>query len=188
MAGSGISRDEALAMLEERLSNLNLRRHCMAAGAIMRSLAEDRGEDPELWEVTGILHDLDYEETAGDHSMHGVVTARTLEGRLPREHVHAILSHNAENNGSRRESDLDHLLAAAECVTGLITATALIYPDRSLASVEPSSVIKRMTKSGFARAVNRDGIMECRLAGYDLDRFMDLSLRAMKSISGALGL
>lgn len=190
MEGCGISRDEAVTMLEQRISNIALRRHCLATGAIMRSLASRLGceECAGVWEVTGILHDLDYEETASNPARHGAVTCELLDGRLPAESLHAILSHNAENNGSTRETRLDRLLTAAECVTGLVTATALIYPDRKIAGVEPSSVIKRLTKTGFARTVSREGIMECAAAGIELAEFVAVSLDSMKSMAEDLGL
>lgn len=190
MEGSGISREEAVAMLGESIGSIALRRHCLATGAIMRNLAIrlGRGDEAGLWEVTGILHDLDFEQTSSDPAVHGTVTCSLLRDRLPGECLHAILSHNAENNGSTRESLLDSLLTAAECVTGLVTATALIYPDRKLAGVEASSVIKRMTKTGFARNVSREGIMECGKAGLTLAEFMDISLESMKSMAEDLGL
>lgn len=190
MEGCGISREDAVTLLGENISNIALRRHCLAAGAIMRSLAVRFGRETEaeLWEATGILHDLDFELTASDPASHGTVTCSMLRDRLPGECLHAILAHNAENNGSTRESLLDSLLTAAECATGLVTATALVYPDRKLAGVEASSVIKRMTKSGFARNVSREGIMECEKAGLPLADFMDISLESMKSIAEDLGL
>lgn len=175
-------------MLRKGVSNLNLQRHCLATGAIMRSLARTRGADEDLWETTGLLHDLDYEETESTPEIHGLKTAERLEGLLPPECIDAIKAHNGENNGFARKTDFDRLLTAAECVTGLITATALVYPDRKLAPVEPRAVVKRMTKTGFARSVSREGIMECEKAGWSLDDFVALSLEAMKSISEDLGL
>ncbi|MFO7950227.1 MAG: HDIG domain-containing protein [Candidatus Fermentibacteraceae bacterium] len=188
MAGSGISREEALELLKENLSNVNLRRHCLATEAIMRALAADRGEDGDLWGIAGLLHDLDYEETEDDPARHGLRSAEMLEDRLPEEALHAIRAHNAMHTGVERKSDLDHLLAAAESLTGLITATALVYPGRCLEPVKVRSVTKRMGKSGFARSVNRDNIRECSEAGYDLRAFVDISLKAMKSIAPQLGL
>jgi len=188
MAGSGITREEAMELLCSNLSQAHLRRHCMATAAIMRELATLRGEDADLWEVAGLLHDLDFERTEATPERHGLETADLLEGRLPETAIHAIVSHNSENNGVPRETDFDRLLTAAESVTGLISATALIYPDRRLAPVEPSSVVKRMGKSGFARTVSREGIRECEAAGMPLDRFVAVALEAMKSISDELGL
>jgi uncharacterized protein len=175
-------------MMRESISNINLQRHCLASGTIMREIAAARGADQDLWEIAGLLHDLDYEHTEHDPARHGLETASRLRGVIPDEYVHAIESHNSENNGVARTNDLDRLLTASECVTGLITATALVYPDRRLAGVEPQAVIKRMTKSGFARSVSREGIRECEAAGWDLDSFVATALRAMKSISDDLGL
>jgi putative nucleotidyltransferase with HDIG domain len=188
MAGCGLSREEALKLLEQNVSQINLRRHCLATAAIMKALALQRGEDADLWEITGLLHDLDFERTESDPARHGLDTIEKLRGLLPEEALHAIASHNSENNGVARETTFDQLLTAAECVTGLIAATALVYPDRKIAQVEPSSVMKRMGKSGFARAVSRDGIRMCEPAGLALEPFVSSALEAMKSISDDLGL
>jgi len=185
---SCIERDEALELLRENLDNENLVRHCLATEAVMRSIARDREDDEELWGLTGLLHDLDYEKTDDDHSRHGLVTAEMLEGRLPEEYLTAIRAHNAENNGVDRTTALDHLLAAGESITGLIVAVALVYPGKKLEPVKPKSVTKRMRMTAFARSVPRDTIMECEKAGYDLADFVRLSLDAMKSIAGDIGL
>ena len=117
-----ISREEALELLGSNLGNINLVRHCLATEAVMRKLAEDKDRDTEVWGLAGLLHDLDYELTSDDHSKHALVGAEMLDGRLPEEALHAIRSHNSENNGTSRESEMDHLLAAAESITGLIVA------------------------------------------------------------------
>ncbi len=183
-----IGREEALELLEENLGNINLRRHCLATEAVMRRVAPRSGGDPELWGLTGLLHDLDYERTSDDFSRHGMVTAEMLEGRLPEEALRAIRAHNAEHTGVRRESDLEHLLAAGESLTGLIVATALVYPDRKIAGVKPKSVLKRMRMSAFARSVPRETIRECEQAGWELRDFVTEALEAMKGISDDLGL
>lgn len=188
MAGSGISREDAVRLMEGRISGIALRRHCLATGAIMAALAAARGEDAGAWEAAGLLHDLDFEETADTPERHGIPAAETVADILPAPLVHAILAHNAENNGHERSTPEDHLLTAAECITGLISATALVQPDRRLSSVSAESVLKRMNKSGFARAVNRDGIMSCERAGMGLPEFVGLSLSAMSAIAEDLGL
>ena len=183
-----ISRAEALELLEENLSNRNLIRHCLAAEAVMRRLAEDRGENVELWGLTGLLHDLDYEKTVDDHARHALVTASMLEGKLPEESIHAIKSHNYENNGVERTTDFDYLLAAGESITGLIVAVALVYPDKKIQPVKLKSVLKRMNMTAFARSVPRETIRDCSKAGYELDEFVRLSLEAMKGIASEIGL
>jgi putative nucleotidyltransferase with HDIG domain len=188
MVFSGITRDQALEKLRKHLSNQNLVKHSIATEAIMRKVALDRGEDEQLWGLTGLLHDLDYEDTVEDFTRHGIVTTERLADVLPADALHAIGAHNGENNGIARSTDFDHLLAASENLTGLITATALVQPDRKLLNVEPSSVLKKMGKSGFARSVSRECIRECEEAGYSLEEFVALSLAAMKDVSDQLGL
>lgn len=189
MADSGISRDEARELLQRHVRSESLIRHSLATAAIMADLARSMDEPfPETWEAAGLLHDLDMELTEGDHSRHGLVSAEMLEGILPCEFIHAIKAHNGELNGTSRDSKLDYLLSAAESVTGLISATALIYPDRKLEPVQPSSVVKRMGKSGFARNVDRARITECAEAGWELEEFVSLALNAMKRIAPEIGL
>jgi len=183
-----ITRNEALQLITDTFKADNLIYHSLATESIMRSLAGRKGEDPDVWGISGLLHDLDFEQTKDRPDRHGLVTVELLEGRLPVDALQAIRSHNAEHNGTSRGCDFDHLLAAAESVTGLISATALIYPSRKLAPVKPRSVVKRMTKSGFARAVNRDAIRECTLAGFEVAEFVELALDSMKSIAENIGL
>ena len=185
----GIDRDEAVALMERRIEQDNLRCHCLATEAIMRSLAPRFDADADRWGLAGLLHDLDYAETKDDMQRHGLVTEAVLrELGVHPEIAGAIKSHNASNLGLQRSTGLEHALVAAECITGLIVATALVYPDKKLASVKPSSVVKRMKQKEFARSVNRDHIRECELIGIPLDEFACLSLEAMRGISDRLGL
>jgi len=183
-------REEALEMLHSNLEAENLRKHCYATEAVMRRLARELGEDEDLWGITGLLHDLDLEITDNDMSRHGEVAARLLEERgAPPEMVEAVRMHNAEGLGlQERSTTLQHALAAGETVTGLIVAAALVRPDRKLAGVEVGSLRKRMKEKAFARGARREVIMECELAGLDLDRFLALALEAMQEISDGLGL
>jgi len=186
---SSMQREEAYALLCERVKNENLRKHCLATEAIMRALAARLGADAELWGLAGLLHDLDFEQTRDTPQEHGLQTVAILEEKgLPGELVQAVKAHNAEALGIARESTFDHALAAAETITGLIVATALVQPDKKLASVKPQSVLKRMKKKDFARNVNRDIIRECEQFDMPLEQFVELSVDAMKGIAAALGL
>lgn len=185
----GIGRDEAMALMEQYIAQDNLRCHCLATEAIMRCLAGRLGADADLWGMAGLLHDLDYADTKDDMQRHGLVTEAVLKEKGVSPAVtDAIKSHNAANLGLQRATPFEHALVAAECITGLIVATALVYPDKKLASVKPSSIVKRMKQKEFARSVNRDHIRECELVGIPLDQFAQLSLEAMRTISGRLGL
>lgn len=189
MESSGISPDEARELLRQHVKSESLYRHCIATGAIMGDLARSMDRpDHETWEAAGILHDIDMELTGENPESHGLLAGKILEGRLPEGFIHAIKAHNADLNGTIRESSLDYLLSAAESVTGLISATALIYPDRKLEPVKVSSVVKRMGKSGFARNVDRTRIAQCSRAGWDLNDFVLLALNAMKKVAPELGL
>jgi len=185
----GISRDEALKLMKDYLTADNLRKHSRATEVIMRKLAQLKGEDEELWGIAGLLHDLDFEETKDDMPRHTLRTEEILKEKgVSQEIIDAIKGHNAENLGYERENTIDHALTCAECITGMVVATTLVYPDKKLASVKPKSIIKRMKQKEFARNVNREYIKECEKIGIPLEQFAELSLNAMRDISDELGL
>lgn len=176
-------------MLNSHMKADNLVKHCLATEAVMRALAERLDEPADLWGIVGLLHDLDYEETADNPSEHGLKTAEILaESDLSPEVITAIKAHNAEALGVERKSKLDFALTCAESITGLVVATALVYPDKRLASVKPNSILKRIKQKDFARRVNRDQIRLCEKIGVPLADFAKLSLRAMQGVSDELGL
>lgn len=186
----GITRKRALELLRQQLSNPNLVKHCLASEAVMRTLARHFSEDEELWGLTGLLHDLDVELTLEDPARHTHETARILadEG-VAEEIIEAIRMHNAEAAyGKKRELQFHHALAAGETVTGLIIATALVYPDKKLVSVKPKSVRKRYKEKAFAAGADRSIIAECELIGLSIPDFCDLCLEAMQGVSDDLGL
>jgi putative nucleotidyltransferase with HDIG domain len=183
------NREEALSLLSDMIRRPNLVKHCLATEAIMRRLAEKLKEDENLWGLTGLLHDIDLEETCDDQTQHARLGARVLEEKgFPQAGVRAVLAHNGEVLGIKRQNRLEHALACAETVTGLIVATALVRPDKKLDSVKPESVIKRMKEKRFAQNVDRDKIRECEQMGINLEDFIQLSLEAMQKISLQLGL
>ncbi len=186
---AGINREEALQLLRANLKNEALIRHCLASEAVLGALADRLGEDRETWAMAGLLHDLDLEITQGDMNVHGMETARILEERgVDAEVVEAVRRHNEQACGRKRETVFQHALAAGETVTGLINATALVYPDKRLASVKPKSIVKRMKEKAFAASVNRDIVRECEQAGIPLNEFCEICLRAMQVIHEDLGL
>ena len=184
-----VRREDALGLLREHVQNENLVKHCLATEAIMRGLAERLGEDTETWGLVGLLHDLDFESTKDSPQEHTRKTVEVLsEKGLSEDALQAIREHNAEALGIPRQSRFGIALACSETITGLIVATALIYPDKKLASVKPKSVRKRMKETAFARKVNREIIRDCEQIGVPLDEFIELSLRAMQGIADQLGL
>ncbi len=167
----------------------NLIKHCLATEVIMRHLAKKAEEDENLWGLTGLLHDIDLEHTRDDPNQHARLGAQILEEKgFPEAGVKAVLAHNGEVLGIERQGMLEHALTCAETVTGLIVATALIYPDKKLDSVKTKSITKRMKEKRFAENVSRDKIRECEHLGLDLPDFIQLSLEAMQQIALQLGL
>lgn len=183
------TREEAVALLHEHVQAENLRKHCLATEAILRALARRLGEDEALWGIVGLLHDLDFELTAAAPPEHTNITVGILRERgFPEAALQAIREHNAEALGIPRTSRLGIALACGETITGLIVATALVMPDKRLASVQASSVLKRMKKKDFARNVSREIIAECEQLGIPLEEFVQLALTAMQGVAGELGL
>lgn len=185
-----MDRAKALELLRTHVKNENLVKHCIASEAVLRALAARLGADAELWGLAGLLHDIDAELTGGDVKRHTLEAERLLKDQgLPESLIDAVKMHNEAAHGGRRRSEPFHrALAAGETVTGLITATALVYPDRKLASVKSSSVVKRMKDKRFAASVDRSIILECETLGIELGDFVELSLSAMRSVAGDLGL
>lgn len=177
-----------LAEVEAHVANENLRRHMLATEAIMRALAERLGEDQDTWGLAGLGHDLDAEETEGDFARHGAVAGETLRDLgLPEDAVHAVLAHNPET-GVAATGRIDVALVAADQLSGLITAAALVRPDKDLAGVKVKSVRKRYREGAFARGVDRASIARCEELGLEPDEFFALGLEAMQGIAPRLGL
>lgn len=183
-----MNRQEALALLDEHVRSDWLRKHSLAAAAIMHRLAQRLGEDPERWWVAGVLHDLDFDITQ-DPALHGRRSEQILRDHgVDEQTISAVLAHNAEGLGLQRQSRMDFALTCAESITGLIVATALVMPDKRLASVGADSVVKRMKKKDFARKVSRESILLCEQIGVPLEEFAALAVEAMRGVAGELGL
>jgi uncharacterized protein len=182
------SRTAVLAVIETHVANEQLRRHMLACEAIMRSFARRFAEDEDVWGLAGLAHDLDSEETAEDFSRHGAEAAAALE-RLgaPAAVVHAVAAHNPAT-GVVGDSRLDVALIVADQLSGLITAAALIRPDRRLDGVALKSVRKRYREGAFARGVDRASIARCTELGIELDETLAIGLAAMQGVAPDLGL
>lgn len=177
-----------LALLAANVANVNLRRHMLAAEAVMRALAARLGEDPDTWGLAGLAHDLDAERTGTDFARHGAVAAAELAdlGAAP-EVTRAVAAHNPAT-GVVAAARLDVALVACDQVTGLVTAATLVRPDKAIAGVRVKSLRKRMREGAFARGVDRASIARCEEIGVALDDFLALALQAMQEIAADLGL
>jgi putative nucleotidyltransferase with HDIG domain len=173
-----MDREGARALLTEHITNQNLIRHNLAVGFMMRALAEKFGQDPDDWELAGMLHDLDWEKTK-----------EILEKTdLKPEIISAIHIHN-HMHGIKPETLLEKTLYCVEELSGLITAAALVQPDKKIASVTAESVLKKFKQKSFAAGVNRDIIMLSKdFINIDLPELTDISLNAMKAHATEIGL
>lgn len=183
-----MNRESAWSLLCEYTQSESLRKHMLAVEACMRAYALKLGEDPELWGLTGLLHDFDYEKYPTPQE-HPFVGNKVLEERGYSDEVRrAILSH-ADYSGVKRESPMEKALFACDELAGFITATALVKPGKSLAEVDARSVRKKMKDKAFARSVSRDDIVNgAAELGVDLEEHISFCIDAMRGIAAELGL
>jgi putative nucleotidyltransferase with HDIG domain len=187
------SRDDALAIVHEFTASDSLRKHMLAVEAAMRAYAAKLGEDPERWGLAGLIHDYDYERWPNEahsptegHPAEGV--RRLRERGWPEDILQAILGH-ATYSGVRRDTTMAKALFAVDELTGLVTATALVKPSRSLADVDAKGVRKRMKDKAFARGVSREDVVRgAAELGVDLDEHVAFVIDAMRGEAAALGL
>ena len=187
------TRDDAWSLVCEWTESDSLRKHMLAVEAAMRAYAMRFGEDPERWGLTGLVHDFDYERWPNEahsptegHPSEGV---RILRDRgWPEDILEAILGHG-NYTGVPRVTPLAKTLFAVDELTGLITATALVRPSKSVHEVEAKSVRKKMKDKAFARGVSREDVVNgAAELGVDLDEHIAFVIAAMQRSADALGL
>ncbi len=182
------TRQDAWALVENHVKNEGLRKHMLSVEGAMRAYARQYGADEEYWGTLGLIHDWDWEihPTAEEHPAKGA--EMLLEMGWPPGFVKSILSH-ATYSGVERTEPQDRALFACDELCGLIVATALVKPNRSLAEVDARSVLKKMKDKGFARNVNRDDIvLGAQELGKPLEEHVEFVVRALQGMSSELGL
>jgi putative nucleotidyltransferase with HDIG domain len=183
-----MKRETAFDLVQKHVKNRNLVKHMLAVEAIMKALAERLGQNKEQWGLAGLLHDIDYDKTADSPEQHSIIGANMLaELGVAPDIVYAVKVHN-EVHGFPRNSLLDKALYAADPLSGLIVAAALIHPERKLAAIDVPFLINRFHEKSFARGASREQIETCQDLGLSLEQFLELSLRALQAISSELGL
>jgi putative nucleotidyltransferase with HDIG domain len=183
-----MTREEAWSIVCEFVQSESLRRHMLAVEACVAAYAKKFGADEETWAVTALLHDFDWEihPTAPDHPMRGEAILR--ERGVGEEVRRAILSH-ANYSGVPRESPLEKTLFACDELAGFLTACSYVKPGRSISEVDVPSVKRKLKDKAFARAVNREDILNgASEMGVDLDEHIAFCLQAMKDRAADLGL
>nr|WP_243239553.1 HDIG domain-containing metalloprotein [Sulfobacillus harzensis] len=182
------ARDKAWDILNRYTKNPNLIKHGLAVEAVMRAIAVQHGEDPDLFGLVGLLHDFDYEAypEIGEHTIEGgrILAAEGFPDRI----ITAIRSHVTEN-GLPRDTLLEKAIFASDELTGFVVAVTLVRPEKSLSEVTPRSVIKKLKDKGFARGVNRaDVYAGVEGLGVPLEDFITFIVDALKPHAAALGL
>jgi len=183
-----ITQSEAKQLLLEKVKAPNLQKHCLAVSAIMQGLAEEVDEDAEQWAICGLVHDIDFGETESKPEKHGIIAQEILRDKVSEDILHSILAHNWEHTSTQPETKMDFALIAADAVSGLIIATALIYPSKKLADVNLKSITKRFKAKDFARACRRDNMLYCEKLELEKEKFFEVALESLKKISDDLEL
>jgi putative nucleotidyltransferase with HDIG domain len=187
------SRADTLALMHEYTASESLRKHMLAVEGAMRAYAQKFGEDVDLWGITGLIHDFDYERFPNnahspteEHPSEGVRLLRSKG--YPEEILQAILGH-AQYTNTPRESKMAKTLFAVDELTGLITATTLVRPTKSIHEVDARSVRKKMKDRAFARGVSREDVVNgANELGVDLDEHISFVVSSMQARSADLGL
>lgn len=184
-----MTRVEAWAIVTEYVKNPNLQKHMLAVEAAMAAYAQKFNQDEQRWRVAGLLHDFDWEihPSLDEHPQKGAQILR--EKGVDEAMIRTIQSH-ATHTGVERIELIDKALFACDEITGLITATALVRPDKRLAGVEVSSIKKKFKQPSFAAGVNRAEVEQgAQELGVDLwEEHVPLVLKAMQSIASELGM
>lgn len=185
-------KDKALELLHLKMQSQNLRRHCYAVAAVMKALAKHFGDDEAKWEVVGILHDGDYEETKLSPEKHTILMVEWLreKGEIDKEILEAILSHNFSHTGQNPpKNKLEWSLFCCDELTGLIVAVTLVRPEKKLSVVTVENILSKWNQKSFAAGVKREQIEMCeKELGIPLKDFIRITLEAMQGINKELGL
>jgi putative nucleotidyltransferase with HDIG domain len=183
-------REDAYRLMTTHVKNENLRKHMLSVEAAMRFYARKHGEDEELWAMTGLLHDCDYEKFPDLNEHTRVLAGWLREDGYDERIIYAILAHNDLNQETHPRNDLlSRALYACDEITGMITATALVRQNKALPGLEAASVRKKMKTKSFAAGVNREDLVKgAAELGVDLDEHIANVIEAMSSIADQLGL
>lgn len=183
-----LSRGEALELLRSKVAKRNWFYHMLAVEAIMKGLASHLGEDEEKWGLLGLLHDIDFSETEKTPERHGLEAERMLKGKVSEDIIRAIKAHNSEYTGVNPESNMEKALIAADAVSGLIIATALVMPSKKISEVTVKTLEKKFKQKDFARGASRERIKIYEEIGIQREKFFEIALNSLKTISSSVGL
>ena len=179
-------REDALALVEQWVGNVNLRKHMLAVEAAVRHYARMRGGDEENWGLAGLLHDMDWERHPEEHPLKAVAELRA--GGYPDEVIHAILAHRPDFTGVQPETELDRVLFACDELVGLVHATCLVRPT-GIDDLTPKSVTKKLKDKAFAAGVSRDDVAKgVELIGLERSQHIQNVIDGMRACAAELGI
>lgn len=191
----GITYQQAKELVDKYILDSVTKLHLRETEVIMRALAKKFGEDEEAWGIIGLLHDIDWELTKDNTAEHCIKLQEILKESGGSDFlIETIVSHGyghemiPQLTNKQRSTKIQFCLAAAETLTGIIVAAALVRPEKKLSIVTPHSLKNRFKEKKFAAKCNRDIILECEKAGIPLDEFLQIGLESLQSIAGELGL
>jgi putative nucleotidyltransferase with HDIG domain len=183
-----LTRDEAFNLVKKNVEKRSMLCHMLAVEAIMRSLAKYLNEDEELWGLTGLLHDIDFEKTEATPEKHGMMAEEMLKNLVPEEVLRAIKAHNFNYTKVSPEARIEKALIACDAISGLLVACALVMPSKRLEDVKVETVVKKFKDKDFARGADRKRIAVCKEIGIPEENFFEIALNGLKRISVEIGL
>lgn len=183
-----INREEAFVLLKKYLRDEDNIKYSLAVEAVLREMAKRLDRDEELWGLTGLLHNLDYEYTSSEPEKRGNLSAQILEDLLPESGINAIKANNYMHTDYIPTTSLDKSLIAADAATGLIIVTTRSMPSKKLAEVDLEILMDKFYDSSFATRYNRSKIQLCADIGIELGAFLELILNTLRKISDKLNL
>lgn len=192
-----ISREKVNELLDKYITTRYLRLHMRESEVIMIALAKYFEEDENVWGISGLIHDLDYDYVDKDPKRHVVEFDDVLKMEnlkigedIPEEMYHAVKAHYEEHPdiSQKRESKLDYALSASETLSGFLVSCTLVLPSKKIADLRVESVMKKFKSKAFSKAVRRDLIYDIEKIGLPLEKFVQIAIEAMCSISDEIGL
>ena len=183
-----LSRDQAFKLVQDKVFKKNWIYHMLAVEAIMRGLASHFGEDEEEWGLVGLLHDIDFDCTEKAMERHGLDAEYILSGKVSENVIRAIKAHNYELIGVEPESRMDNSLIAADAISGLIIASALVMPSKRIDEVSVKTLMKKYRQKDFAKGADRNRIKFYGKLEICKEEFFEIALSSLKKIGNSLGL
>ncbi|MCX7703920.1 MAG: HDIG domain-containing protein [Planctomycetota bacterium] len=177
---------DAETLVEQHIKTKNLLKHTYAVAAIMHALALRLNQNPETWELAGLLHDLDYDETKENPQLHGIRTVEILKDYdVPQEVIDSIKAHNERKTP---ENLFEYAIICADNISGFLVACALVRPEKKISALTPDFVAKKMKEPSFAKGASRELIANHSRLGLSQEEFFQISIEALSKISHRLGL